>query len=273
MKFHELDAQARASSAPKVTTAANSSSAPPTRLGWWMRRSCVSWKSRSVSSGRRRSSSQRGARSFSLGRSSLALPHSSSWLGGMPVPVEDLLAGPHLHARTLQDVLVELLEVADAVRHAGDVGMHADRHDAHALLALGMEAVELIDAAAQPFFGGMVLEHHHRDVVQVYRVGQRDDRPGRRLDLARLVVEHPVGDILDARLGEVIDSFVGFGQARTLPAARLLSGKRADRLDRLEDFFLLILQMVHRPLDVAVPHEFPARLESRARDPRIALAN
>jgi hypothetical protein len=33
MKFHELEAQARASSAPKVTTAANSSSPPPTRLG------------------------------------------------------------------------------------------------------------------------------------------------------------------------------------------------------------------------------------------------
>src|SRR6185295_13047114 len=148
MKFHELDAQARARSAPKVTTAENSSSAPPTRLGWW------------------------------LGRSSVALPHSSSWLGGMPVPVEDLLAGPHLHARTLQDVLVELLEVADAVRHAGDIRMHADRHHPHALLALGMEAVELFDAAPQPFLGGMVLKDHHRDVVQVDRVRHRHDRTG-----------------------------------------------------------------------------------------------
>src|SRR3954462_15537014 len=225
MKFHELDAQARASSAPKVTTAANSSSAPPTRLGWWMRRSCVSWKSRSVSSGRRRSSSQRGARSFSLGRSSVALPHSSSWLGGMPVPVEDLLASPYLHAGTLQDVLEELLEVADPMRHPGDIGMYADRHDTHALLALGMQAVELVDAAAQPFLGGMVLQHHHRNVVQVHGVGHRDDRPGRGLDLARLVVEHPVGDILDARLGEIVDGLVGLGQARALPAARLLSGE------------------------------------------------
>src|SRR5687767_9510935 len=142
MKFQELEAQARASSAPKVTTVENSSSAPPTRLGWWMRKSSASWKSRSVSSGMRRSSSQRAARSFSLGRSASAPPHSSSWLGGILVPVEDLLARPHLHARPLQDVFVQLFEVADAVRHPGDVGMHADRHDAHALLAFGVKPVE-----------------------------------------------------------------------------------------------------------------------------------
>src|SRR4051812_41733628 len=135
-----------------------------------MRKSSESWKSRSVSSGMRRSSSLRAARSFSLGRSDSARPHNSSWLGGIFVPVEDLLTGPHLHPRALENVFVELLEITDAVRHAGDVGMHADGHDAHALLALGVQAVEVIDAAAQPFFRRMVLQRHHRDVVHLHRI-------------------------------------------------------------------------------------------------------
>src|SRR6266849_7583183 len=95
MKFHELDAQARASSAPNSTTATKSSSAPPTRFGWWMRNSCASWKSRSVSSGMRRSSSQRGARSRSTGSSASALPQSSAYVGGAFVPVKDLFSSPH----------------------------------------------------------------------------------------------------------------------------------------------------------------------------------
>src|SRR5687767_827191 len=152
MKFHELEAQARASSAPKVTMAANSSSAPPTRLGWWMRSSPASWKSRSVSSGRRRSSSASAARSFSRGRSACALPHSSSCA---LVPVKDLLSGPRFHAGALPDVLVQLFQVADAVRRAADVGMDADRHHARGLLAVQVQAIEVVDAAAQPFLRGM----------------------------------------------------------------------------------------------------------------------
>src|SRR5205807_303082 len=125
-QFHADDAHARARSAPKVTTAANSSSAPPTRFGWWMRKSSASGKSRMVSSGMRRSSSERAARSRSFGSSASARPHSSACL--LFIPVKDLLSGPEKNSGTLADVFVELVEVADAVGHAGDVGMHADRH-------------------------------------------------------------------------------------------------------------------------------------------------
>src|SRR2546428_6749121 len=85
-----------------------------------MRNSCASWKSRSVSSGMRRSSSQRGARSRSTGSSSSALPHSSAYAGGAFVPVKDLFSSPHQDAGPRGDVLAEPFQVADAMGHAGD---------------------------------------------------------------------------------------------------------------------------------------------------------
>src|SRR5437879_10868536 len=273
MKFHELEAQARASSAPNSTTATNSSSAPPIRFGWWMRNSSASWKSRSVSSGMRRSSSQRGARSRSTGSSASALPHSSAYAGGAFVPVKDLFSGPHQHAGARADVLVEPLRVADAMRHSGDVRMHADRHHPRALLAFGVQPVETVDAAPQPFLRGMVLQHHHRNVVHLDGVRHRYDRPARGIDDAGLVVEHPVGDVFDAGFLEVVDGLVGLGQAGALPAARRLAGELLDRGDRLADRGALILDVMHRPLEVAVPHEFPAGLEARLRHARIALAD
>src|SRR3954469_24014830 len=109
-----------------------------------MRKSSASWKSRSVSSGRRRSSSVLRARSLSLGSSASALAQSSACLGF--VPVKDLLPGPQARTGPLADVFIEALEVGDAVRRAGDVRVHADRHHARALLAILVEAIEGIDA-------------------------------------------------------------------------------------------------------------------------------
>src|SRR5204862_6361251 len=97
----------------------------------------------------RRSSSQRGARSFSTGSSASARPQSSAYVGGLLVPVKDLLSGAEPHAGALADVLVQLLEVADAVRRAGDVRMDADRHHAVLLLAFFIQPVERMDAAPQ----------------------------------------------------------------------------------------------------------------------------
>src|SRR5438105_10187679 len=109
----------------------------------------------------RRSSSQRAARSRSFGSRACALSQSSACL---LVPVKDLLSGPQAHARPLAYVLVQPLEIGDAMRHASDVGMHADRHHARGLLALEIEAIEMVDAAAQPFLRRMVLQNHHGDV-------------------------------------------------------------------------------------------------------------
>src|SRR3954470_5028484 len=119
-----------------------------------MRKSSASWNSRSVSSGRRRSSSVRAARSRSLGSNASGRAHSSACRS---IPVKDFFSGAEPHARALADAVVEPLEIADAVRHAGDVRMHADRHDARALLALLVQAIELVDAAAQPLLRGMLL--------------------------------------------------------------------------------------------------------------------
>src|SRR5258706_6495889 len=157
-QFHALEAQARASSAPKVTTAANSSSAPPTRFGWWMRMIPVSWKSRSVSSGRRRSSSHFAARSRNAGSRDSAFSQSCLFFCE---PVKNLLSSPQMHARALPNVVEQLFDVADAMRHAADIGVQADRHHARARFALLIEAIEMIDAAAQPLLRGMLLQQHH----------------------------------------------------------------------------------------------------------------
>src|SRR5512145_2188353 len=127
-----------------------------------MRKSFASWKSRSVSSGKRRSSSQRAARSLSRGSSASAFSQ---------IPVKNLLPLPYQHAGPLPDVLVELLEIADAVRHAADVGMDAERHHARRFLSLRIQPVEVVDAATQPFLRRMVLQHHHRYVVHLDGVG------------------------------------------------------------------------------------------------------
>src|SRR6185503_5417430 len=76
------------------------------------------------------------------------------------VPVEDLLSGAHHDLLARKDVLVELLEVRDAVRRAGDVGMHADRHHARNPAAFAPQPVEGIGAAPQPLVRRMVLNLH-----------------------------------------------------------------------------------------------------------------
>ena len=70
------------------------------------------------------------------------------------VPVKNLFSGPQCHARPLADVFVKPLEIDNAMRRAGDVRMHADRHYTGGLLAVGIQPVEVIDAAAQPFSEG-----------------------------------------------------------------------------------------------------------------------
>ena len=66
----------------------------------------------------------------------------------------------------------------------------------------------------------MVLQRHHHDVVQLEIVGQRDHRLVRGLQRHRLVVEHPVADVFDAGLGQIIERVEGLRQARAEPAAR-----------------------------------------------------
>src|SRR5713226_5648254 len=55
----------------------------------------------------------------------------------------DLLAGGEPHAVVGGDVAERLVEPGDAVRHADQVGMQADRHDPTRRCALGVERIEL----------------------------------------------------------------------------------------------------------------------------------
>src|SRR5262245_62404108 len=63
------------------------------------------------------------------------------------IPVEDLLASPEQHALLLAQAAQHALEVLDPVRHAGDVGVHRERHHFRAFGALPVNAVEIVHAA------------------------------------------------------------------------------------------------------------------------------
>src|SRR5882757_1828233 len=56
---------------------------------------------------------------------------------------DDLPAGGEPHPVMRGDVGERLVEPGDAVRHADQVGMQADRHDPAGLRALGVKRVEL----------------------------------------------------------------------------------------------------------------------------------
>src|SRR5207244_349555 len=118
-------------------------------------------------------------------------------------PVEDLLAGPMHDAGLAKDVSIELLEVTDAMRDPGYIGMHTDRHDPARDGTFFVQAIELGAAAAQHLLGRVVLNDHHRDIVDLHGVRHREHRAARSRYVDRLVVEHPVGDILDPKLGTV----------------------------------------------------------------------
>ena len=73
------------------------------------------------------------------------------------IPVEDLFARHHADARLGADILVELLEIFDPVRRAGQECVQADRHHAGMVGALGVEAIEVIDTAAENLVGPVLL--------------------------------------------------------------------------------------------------------------------
>src|SRR5438132_7617451 len=76
--------------------------------------------------------------------------------------------------------------------------------------------------------GFVVLHEHHRDVVELDRIGQRDERPVGGGDLGRLVVIDPVADIFDAGRGQEFGGVLCLGQPGAEPADRLLAGAAFD---------------------------------------------
>ena len=111
------------------------------------------------------------------------------------------------------------------------------------------------------------------DVVGLDRIGDGGDGAVRGGDILRQVVDHPVRDIFDAVEAEQIERVFGFGQARTFPRARRLAGEFGDGFDRALDGVGLVVELVHRALDKAMPHEFKAGLQRGRSDARVGIAD
>src|SRR6476620_11778378 len=108
-------------------------------------------------------------------------------LGNAAVPVEDLLAVPVQHTLVLVHVVIDLLEVLNPVRLPADVGVDRQRADFRALRAFSVKPIELVDGALEQIVALVVLDQHHRNVVELDRIRQRDERTLGSADNGRLV--------------------------------------------------------------------------------------
>ncbi|OIQ63374.1 hypothetical protein GALL_550850 [mine drainage metagenome] len=170
------------------------------------------------------------------------------------------------------DIVEQRLQILDAMRDAGDVGMNGDRHDPRVGRALEVQPVELIGAALEELLGRQMLQSVDDDIVGFHRIGDCRHRAVWRRDVLRQVVDHPVRQIFDAVEAQQIERLVVFGQARAFPRPHRLARKFRDRVDGPLDGIGLVLQFVHRPLDEAVAHEFKTGLQRGRGDARIGTA-
>src|SRR4051812_43941348 len=71
----------------------------------------------------------------------------------LEIVLRDLVRRRGPDAVVREDVADDLVEIADAVRRSEDRGVERDAHDASALLALGVERVELVLADLREILG------------------------------------------------------------------------------------------------------------------------
>src|SRR3990172_6953426 len=83
------------------------------------------------------------------------------------VPVQDLLTRPEQDTLFLFEIGVDPFEIFDSVRHPADLRMNRDRHHARALRSLSVKGLELVLGPAEKFLSLVVLDDHHRDIVQL----------------------------------------------------------------------------------------------------------
>ena len=151
--------------------------------------------------------------------------------------------------------------------------MDRERHDLGALLSLRVEPIELVDRALEQIIALVVLHDHHRDVVELDRIGQRDERPVGGADHGRLVVIDPVADVFDAGRDQQLRRVERLRQPRAEPADRALAGEALEDVHRFVDHAGLVVVLVDRHLVVGVAHELPAVALGLFGDARIVLAN
>ena len=96
--------------------------------------------------------------------------------------------------------------------------MDCDSHHASAFCSFGIESLELVLGSAEKLFCLVVLQNHHRDVVQLYTVGKRNEWAAVGFDLIGLIVVDPIGDVLKSGLGQEIQSLFSFSEPRAEPS-------------------------------------------------------
>ena len=108
-----------------------------------------------------------------------------------------------------------LAEITAPVRCAHDVRVDDQRHDTRRILRIVVDLIELVGCADEILARRVMLDQHHRHVVAFLGIGDVDDRIGAGLEDHRLVVAHPVGDIVVAFLDQEVrnplgaDAFIG----------------------------------------------------------------
>src|SRR6266545_2400020 len=104
------------------------------------------------------------------------------------------------------------------MRHSANIRMDRNRHHTNAFRSFGIESLELVLGSTKKLFRLMVLQNHHRDVVQLYTIRKRDERAALGFDLIGLIVVDPVGDVLQSGLSQKIESLFGFGEPWAEPS-------------------------------------------------------
>src|SRR5712691_5123483 len=176
----------------------------------------------------------------------------------------DLASGRLPHPLVPTDRGERRVEGVDAVRHAGEIGVQRDRHDAPGFGALAVEHVELPADHLAELVGGAVRPLEHRLVVDLVAVGHRD-QPAAALEAhdIGLVVVGPVADIFRALGREQIKRVPGLLQPGAEPAYRPRAGRLLDGRERAaDDARLLAGRRLVEPAGIALamPHPFPAQL-------------
>src|SRR3977135_3107011 len=146
---------------------------------------------------------------------------SSSLLGLCAIVAGDL--GPRRlpHPRMPADIGERGLEGVDAMRHAGEIGVQRNRHDAARFGALAIEHIELPADHLAELVGGTVRAFEHWLVVYLVAIGHRGEAAA-AIEAHRigLVVVGPVADIIATLGGKQIERVPGLLQTGAQPAGR-----------------------------------------------------
>src|SRR5437588_2149925 len=194
----------------------------------------------------------------------------------LEVPARDVVAGGQPDALPAGDVLERPVQVSQPERHPGEEGMKRDGHHLGARLSGLVERVELIHDHLAEVWAAHALVEEQRNVVDLDRVGHRDQPAVLDPNRAGLIVVAPVADVAEPKLGEELRRVRALGQERPQPALRALSGVPLDRLHHLGEVAPLFFER-HVGLEgrvvLSMADPGPSAAPSLLDDLRVALAH